>query len=101
MEILLLILATILLAGWILAPLFSPEPGEPPGPGEPLPDLYLAREQAYESIRDLEFDFHAGKLSEADYLELRAGLQAEALEALRNLDRQGGKADGPAGGGTG
>jgi len=40
------------------------------------------KEEALGAIKDAEFDFHLGKLSEADYLALRARLETEALEAM-------------------
>ena len=33
-------------------------------------------------LRDVEYDFHAGKLDETDYRHLKKGLAAEALEAM-------------------
>jgi cytochrome c-type biogenesis protein CcmI len=34
------------------------------------------------ALRDVEYDYHTGKLDEADYLALRKELSAEALAAL-------------------
>ena len=35
-----------------------------------LRELYALRDVTYETLRDLEFDFQSGKISEADYKEL-------------------------------
>jgi hypothetical protein len=56
--------------------------------GDSRPELHPARERAYESIRDLEFDYHAGKLSRADYDELHQRLKREALERLKSQEGQ-------------
>lgn len=34
------------------------------------------------ALRDVEYDYHTGKLDDADYTELKRELSAEALEAL-------------------
>ncbi len=93
MTALLIYLAGLLLiaaAAWAVAsPLFR----EPRGPGEasPLPERDRWRrqkEEAIAAIRDAEFDFHLGKLSEADYRRLRARLEADALEAITRLEEK-------------
>ncbi len=38
------------------------------------------------ALRDVEYDYHTGKLDEADYLALRKELSAEALAALEAAD---------------
>lgn len=45
------------------------------------------RDEALASIRDADFDFQTGKLSESDYRDLRARLDRRALEALDALER--------------
>ena len=84
MLILLLVLMSATMAVWVLSPMFAPH--RPEGSVGDDPERYLARERAYDSIRDLDFDFHSGKLSEADYHELRERLEREAVAAMRNLE---------------
>ena len=84
MLILLLVLMSVTVALWVLAPLFAADRPEPAAGHNP--ERYLARERAYESIRDLDFDFHSGKLSEADYQDLRMRLQREAVAAMNALE---------------
>jgi len=48
------------------------------------------KEEALAAIKEAEFDFHLGKLSEHDYAQLRARLEAEALEAIKALERNDG-----------
>ena len=38
------------------------------------------------ALRDAEFDYHTGKLDQADYSELKSRLAAEALEAIRQVE---------------
>ena len=96
MLVLFLTLITIGIALWILTPLFSlsPPPTVSDASSGSMADLYLAKERAYDSIRDLEFDFHSGKLSEKDYRELKEGLKKEALEAIWRLENRGRKGAG-------
>jgi len=51
-----------------------------------LRELYALRDVAYETLRDLEFDFHAGKISDADYRELADRYRGEAIELVRRID---------------
>ena len=64
-------------------------PGEAPASGARLADLEAAREAKYRELRDAELDHRTGKLSDEDYAVLDAGLRAEAIEILRELDRSG------------
>lgn len=47
------------------------------------------------ALRDVEYDYHTGKLDDADYQDLRRELSAEALEALEAArhEAEGGGAD--------
>ncbi len=48
--------------------------------------LLVRKEETLISIKELEFDFNAEKISETDYKELRRKLEAEAAEILEHLD---------------
>ncbi len=52
----------------------------------PRAQLLQERSRLYADLKELEFDFQAGKLSEADYTELRRGLETKAAAVLTNLD---------------
>lgn len=43
--------------------------------------------QLYENLRDLNFEFRAGKYPEEDYAAQRATLENEAAEILAEIDR--------------
>ena len=86
------VLAGILLAlaasAFIVAPLLT-------GRSAPLTDgpdrlgllreLHALRGVTYETLRDLEFDHHAGKISDADYEELRERYRAEAVDLVGRI----------------
>src|SRR5437868_7322095 len=45
------------------------------------------KEVVYENLRDLNFDYKAGKLPEADYQSIKASLEEEAAAVLAEIDR--------------
>jgi hypothetical protein len=45
------------------------------------------KEVIYENLRDLNFEYLAGKHPEQDYAEQRAGLEDEAAQVVAELDR--------------
>ncbi|MBZ5630533.1 MAG: hypothetical protein LAO06_16870 [Acidobacteriia bacterium] len=44
------------------------------------------KETVYENLRDLNFEFRAGKYPEADYEAMRAALEDEAAALLAEID---------------
>jgi hypothetical protein len=44
------------------------------------------KESVYENLRDLNFEYKAGKLPEADYANLRASLEDEAAAILAEIE---------------
>lgn len=44
------------------------------------------KDSVYENLRDLNFEYKAGKLPEADYQTLRASLEDEAAAILGEID---------------
>lgn len=48
--------------------------------------LALEREQSYSALADLDEDYETGKLSEADYKELRAALLQETARIVNQLE---------------
>ncbi len=49
--------------------------------------LQEKKEQLLENLRDLRFEYRAGKLSEADYEQTRATLEAEIAVVLMELEK--------------
>ena len=52
----------------------------------PKSQLLQDRARLYADLKELEFDFQAGKLSEADYAELRQEIESKAATVLQRLD---------------
>ncbi len=50
-------------------------------------DLEAKKAEIYAAIKDIEFDYEMGKLSEEDYQELREQYKAQAVQILRQLDQ--------------
>lgn len=46
---------------------------------------------AYSALKELEFDFHMGKLTKEDYTELRSHYEREAIEILKEIDMSSSK----------
>ncbi len=53
---------------------------------EEAADLYHRKESAYAALKELEFDYRTGKLSEDDYRELEAKYRTEGLEVLEAIE---------------
>jgi hypothetical protein len=50
-------------------------------------EVEALRDIALETLRDLEFDRHAGKIADADYRELSERTRDEAARLMERLDR--------------
>ena len=61
-----------------------------------LDQLMERRDAIYENLRDLRFEFRAGKFSEKDYEEIKQSLEIEAARVLAEMDRATGGAPTPA-----
>jgi hypothetical protein len=61
-----------------------------------LDQLLERRDAIYENLRDLRFEFRAGKFSEADYEETKQSLELEAARVLADMDRMTGGTPTPA-----
>lgn len=51
-----------------------------------LDQLLERRDAIYENLRDLRFEYRAGKFSEADYEEIKQSLEIEAARVLVEMD---------------
>jgi hypothetical protein len=61
-----------------------------------LDGLIERRDTIYENLRDLRFEFRAGKFSEKDYEEIKQSLEIEAARVVAEMDRLTGGAPTPA-----
>ena len=48
--------------------------------------LYERKEVVYENLRDLNFEFKAGKFTQADYDAMRVNMEAEAARVLAEIE---------------
>jgi hypothetical protein len=88
-EVVALVVGTILGVGalaFVLHPLFF---ASPPPPHRRVADEAAGEASAIVALREIEFDRATGKLSEADYAELRAAYTGRALRELRSGKARG------------
>jgi hypothetical protein len=79
-----LIVGTLLAVGalaFVLYPLFFTPPR--PAPQRRSTARTSPRDEAVLALREIEFDRETGKLSDADYLELKTRYTKQAIEAMR------------------
>ena len=84
-----LIAAAVLLIAVTVLFTFSIRAKDMPAP-EPLsPTRHLDERRAaiYENLRDLQFEYRVGKLSDADYQQTKVGLQKELAGVLAEIER--------------
>ena len=84
----LLAVAVLLIAVTVLFT-FSIRDKDMPAP-EPLsPTRHLDERRAaiYENLRDLQFEYRVGKLSDADYQQTKVGLQKELAGVLAEIEK--------------
>jgi len=53
----------------------------------PTQHLEDRKAQIYENLRDLQFEFRVGKLSDEDYQQTKLGLQKELAGVLKEIER--------------
>jgi hypothetical protein len=80
-------LACALFAGGLFIYVFSPARDLAHGEQKSrLSYLRERKEAIYDNLRDLNFEYRAGKFPEADYATMRAGLEDEAAKVLSEID---------------
>ena len=80
----------VLLAGLAIGfTLFVREQDIPPAPVEnpELKHLYDRRSVLYENLKDLQFEFHQGKLSDEDYQSLKQGFLYDLAGVMDSIER--------------
>jgi hypothetical protein len=85
MEFVLVAIVLAAVFGFIAYPILNP-PRTEKTKSDALDTLLVQRDSAYQAIRDLDFDYQLGKLSETDYSALRERYKARAASALHELD---------------
>lgn len=89
---------SILLVAGVLAFVLMVRPRDIDEPAPASPVEYLEERKAviYDNLRDLNFEFRLGKLSDADYNKSKLTLQNELAAVLSEIDRIAGAAPKPA-----
>jgi len=83
----LLSVAVVLVVGTLLFTLFVRSQDVPELPAvSPTAHLEERKAQIYENLRDLQFEFRLGKLSDADYQKTKVDLQRELAKVLAEID---------------
>jgi NADH pyrophosphatase NudC (nudix superfamily) len=81
-------IACILTAGVILYILgVRPKDLPKPQPVSPFQHLDERKAAIYENLRDLQFEYRVGKLSDIDYQQTKKDLQKELAQVLAEVDR--------------
>ena len=82
-----IVLACVLMTVALLIYIFSLPPRVDPGQEKTrLVFLRERKETVYENLRDLNFEYKAGKLPEPDYLAMRASLENDAAALLAEIE---------------
>lgn len=83
----LLSVAVVLVVGTLLFTLFVRSQDIPEAPAiSPTAHLDERKAQIYENLRDLQFEYRLGKLSDADYQKTKVDLQRELAKVLAEID---------------
>ncbi len=83
-----LIAALLLTAGVILYALaVRPQDIPEPEPVSPVAHLEERKAAIYENLRDLQFEYRTGKLSDEDYQQTKLDLQRELAAVLAEIER--------------
>lgn len=78
-----LLVAAVLLLTFFIRPADVAEPET----GSPLQFLEERKAAIYESLRDLQFEYRVGKLSDEDYQRTKVGLQSELAAVLAEMEK--------------
>jgi hypothetical protein len=88
---LLLVFAVMLVSfGTIAWPFFERRrrPDDTPRTRKPWDDLVSRRNAAYQALKELEFEYNLGNLSDEDYTDLRERYRSQAAGILQRLDTE-------------
>jgi hypothetical protein len=85
-TVLIVLLCGFAALAWVGLPLWRPAGDAAPEDDGALSRLSERRQVMYENIRDLDFEYAMGKLTDEDYHEVRQGMVEEAAGVLQELD---------------
>lgn len=82
-----LMFATVIFAVAVFIYIFKPARTEHAVEKTRLSFLYERKEQTFENLRDLNFEYKAGKLSDADFSSMRDSMEQEAANILAEIEQ--------------
>jgi hypothetical protein len=84
-----IIAITCVVAIAVIAFILGVRPKDLPAPEPQSPFAHLDERKAaiYENLRDLQFEYRVGKLSDADYQATKKDLQKELAQVMAEVDR--------------
>ena len=93
-----ILIACVLLAAAVLLFIFNVhlEPSDTAAHRTKLDQLLERRDAIYDNLRDLRFEYRAGKFSDTDYEETKQLLEVEAAKVLSEMDTLTGSVPTPA-----
>lgn len=80
------LLAAVIFTVAILFYVFRPARAEHGKEKTRLSFLYERKEQTFENLRDLNFEYKAGKLGDADFFSMRDSMEQEAANILAEIE---------------
>jgi hypothetical protein len=86
-QMALLVLGCALFAVALMVYIFQPTNVLHPEAKTRLMYLYERKEQVYENLRDLNFEYKAGKLSYSDFTSMRDSMEQEAAAVLAEIEQ--------------
>ena len=82
-----LLFATVIATVGVFFYIFKPVRAEHAKEKTRLAFLYERKEQTFENLRDLNFEYKAGKLSDADFSSMRDSMEQEAANVLAEIEQ--------------
>ena len=83
-----IIIAVLVTIGYPLIRFRAYKGFAPDDTGDYKYELIRKKESSYEAIKELDFDYNTGKLSDEDYQNLYKTYKFEALKAIREMDKE-------------
>ena len=94
MSIFFAILLTVAAFGYVASPLLrGPRRAAADAGNENVDGLLTRRDTTYSMLKELEFDYHSGLLTEEDYRDLEGRYRGKAISILRDIDQVGSAGD--------
>jgi len=81
------VIASLLAIGYVVWPLLYPQWSVTLSEDHPMTELLARKDGLLLAIKELEFDYHTGKLTETDFDRLNQRLRHQAMTILRRIEQ--------------